>query len=77
VTAERATNALDLAPWAVAVPDAVVDRLSRAQRVLAVSHENPDADTLGATLGVVTIVETLGGRATPVCTDPPPALYTS
>ena len=27
VTAERATEALDLAPWAVAVPDAVVDRL--------------------------------------------------
>ena len=39
------------------------------------SHENPDADTLGATLGVVTIIEALGGRATPVCTDPPPALY--
>jgi phosphoesterase RecJ-like protein len=75
VTAERAAEALDLAPWATAVPAAVVDRLSRAQRVLAVSHENPDADTLGATLGVVTIIEALGGRATPVCTDPPPALY--
>ncbi|HEX7473815.1 MAG TPA: DHH family phosphoesterase [Candidatus Limnocylindrales bacterium] len=66
---------MDLSPWATAVPDAVVERLSRAQRVLAVSHENPDADTLGATLGVATLVEALGGRATPVCTDPPPALY--
>ena len=79
MTAQRADDAidaaLDLAPWASVVPDAVVDRLSRAQRVLAVSHENPDADTLGATLAVTTLVETLGGRVTPVCTDPPPELY--
>ncbi len=67
--------ALDLGPWAAVVPDAVVERLTRARHVLAVSHENPDADTLGATLGVATLVEALGGRATPVCTDPPPALY--
>ena len=58
-----------------AVPDEVVARLKGARRVLAVSHENPDADTLGATLGVATLVEAVGGRATPVCTDPPPALY--
>lgn len=75
MTVDPAAVALDLGPWATAVPDAVVERLSRARRVLAVSHENPDADTLGATLGVATLVETLGGRATPVCTDPPPALY--
>ena len=43
--------------------------------MLAVSHENPDADTLGATLGVVRIVEALGGTADAVCTDPVPALY--
>ena len=41
-----------------------------ARRVLAVSHENPDADTLGADLGVVHLVEALGGVADPVCTDP-------
>ena len=75
MTLDPAAAALDLAPWAMVVPDAVVERLSHAQRVLAVSHENPDADTLGATLGVATLVEFLGGRATPVCTDPPPALY--
>jgi phosphoesterase RecJ-like protein len=72
---EGAKTALDLSPWAAAVPDALVERLSRARRVLAVSHENPDADTLGATLGVATLVEALGGHATPVCTDPPPDLY--
>ena len=56
-------------------PEIVVERLRGARRVLAVGHENPDADTLGATLGVVAIVEALGGRADPVCTDPPPPLY--
>jgi phosphoesterase RecJ-like protein len=66
---------VDLAPYLGAVPAAVVDRLRGAKRVLAVSHENPDADTLGATLGVVRLVETLGGAADPVCTDPVPSLY--
>jgi phosphoesterase RecJ-like protein len=66
---------LDLAPWAASVPDAVVERLRHARRVLAVSHENPDADTLGATLAVCAMVRALGGRADPVCTDPAPALY--
>ena len=66
---------IDLGPYLDAVPDAVVERLRNARRVLAVGHENPDADTLGATLGIVRIVETLGGTADPVCTDPVPALY--
>lgn len=58
-----------------AVPDSVVERLAAARRVLAVSHENPDADTLGATIGVAALVEAGGGVATLVCTDPVPALY--
>ena len=44
---------VDLGPYLDAVPQSVVDRLRGARRVLAVGHENPDADTLGATLGVV------------------------
>ncbi len=64
-----------LEPYLDAVPAAVVERLRSARRVLAVSHENPDADTLGATLGVVRLVEALGGSADPVCTDPVPPLY--
>ena len=43
--------------------------------MLAVGHENPDADTLGATLGVVRLVEANGAVADPVCTDPIPPLY--
>jgi phosphoesterase RecJ-like protein len=66
---------VSLEPYLDAVPHAVVDRLRTARRVLAVSHENPDADTLGATLGVVRLVEAMGGVADAVCTDPVPPLY--
>jgi len=66
---------VDLGPYLAAVPSPVVDRIQGARRVLAVGHENPDADTLGATLAVTAIVEACGGRADPVCTDPIPELY--
>jgi len=66
---------IDLAAYVDRVPQIVVERIRGARRVLAVSHENPDADTLGATLGIVRIVEALGGTADPVCTDPVPPLY--
>ena len=66
---------VDLTPYLGGVPQSVVDRLRGARRVLAVGHENPDADTLGATLGVVRLVEALGGKADAVCTDPVPPLY--
>jgi phosphoesterase RecJ-like protein len=66
---------VDLGQYLDDVPETVVERLRGARRVLAVGHENPDADTLGATLGVVRIVEALGGAVDPVCTDPVPALY--
>ena len=66
---------VDLAAYLDAVPDIVVQRIRNARRVLAVSHENPDADTLGATLAIVRVVESLGGTADPVCTDPVPPLY--
>jgi len=66
---------IDLEPYLSAVPDVVVARLRGAGRVLAVSHENPDADTLGAALAVGRLVESLGGTADLLCTDPVPALY--
>jgi phosphoesterase RecJ-like protein len=58
-----------------AVPDAVVERLRAAREVLTVCHENPEADALGSALAVALAVEQLGGRATPVCSDPVPAMY--
>jgi len=66
---------LDLQPWATDVPSAVIDAIGGARRVLAVSHENPDADTLGASIAVGLIVGAHGGRTTLVCSDPPPPAY--
>jgi phosphoesterase RecJ-like protein len=74
---EEAGGAVDaaLASHLAAVPAALVARLAGARAVLAVSHENPDGDTLGAVLGVVAIVEAAGGTATAVCSDPVPSAY--
>jgi bifunctional oligoribonuclease and PAP phosphatase NrnA len=69
------TTEFDLSAWTSAVPDGVRERIAAARNVLAVSHENPDADTLGATLAVGQIVATHGGRTTLVCQDRPPELY--
>ena len=66
-----ALTAADLA----AVPDDVVERLLGARRVLTVCHQNPESDALGSALGVALAVEELGGRATPVCADPVPSMY--
>jgi phosphoesterase RecJ-like protein len=66
---------IDLSPWLGAVPDSVVERLTSARNVLAVGHENPDADTLGATLAICRLVERGGARATAVFADPVPPLY--
>jgi bifunctional oligoribonuclease and PAP phosphatase NrnA len=65
----------DLAALAEAVPKAVVDCLGAARSVLAVGHESPDADALGAALAVGMLVEARGGRATVAVSDGVPALY--
>jgi len=70
------TVAVDLAGLArEAVPVDLVARLRGARRVLAVSHENPDADTLGAVLGICLLAEALGNSATAISTDTVPPLY--
>jgi phosphoesterase RecJ-like protein len=66
---------IELGPYLAAVPDLVAERIGGAREVLIVSHENPDADTLGAALAVARIIEFHGGRATTVCNDPVPPLY--
>ncbi len=58
-----------------AVPQAVVDTLRAARRVLTVCHENPEADALGSALAHALLVEALGGQATPVCADAVPVMY--
>jgi bifunctional oligoribonuclease and PAP phosphatase NrnA len=66
---------IDLGPWLDTVPESVVERLTGARRVLAVGHENPDGDTLGATLAICRLVERGGAVATAVFSDPVPPLY--
>ncbi len=64
-----------LEPWLGDVPAALLAALRGARDVLVVSHENPDADTLGAGLGLREILVARGASVTLVCTDPPPPLY--
>jgi phosphoesterase RecJ-like protein len=61
--------------WLAVVPAEVARRVRTARDVLVVSHENPDADTLGAAIGIRAIVEAGGGLASLVCSDRPPPLY--
>jgi phosphoesterase RecJ-like protein len=66
---------VDLSSYAASVPDAVVDTIRTARRVLTICHENPEADALGSALAVAMLVEAHGGVATPVCADPMPPMY--
>jgi len=75
VTTPEARHHGDLAAYATAVPQSVVDAISSARSILAVGHENPDADTLGATLAITVIARELGIRATAASSDLPPPLY--
>jgi phosphoesterase RecJ-like protein len=49
--------------------------MAAARSVLALGHESPDADSLGAALAIGVIVEQRGGRATVISGDGVPALY--
>jgi phosphoesterase RecJ-like protein len=52
--------------------EAVADALLGAQRITAVCHENPDADTLGSAIALRLAAERLGKRAEVVASDPVP-----
>ena len=66
---------VDLRSLATAVPEAVVEAIAGARRALVATHENPDADTIGAALAIAALVRGHDGGATVVCSDPIPALY--
>ncbi|MDQ3690451.1 MAG: DHH family phosphoesterase [Chloroflexota bacterium] len=54
---------------------AVVEAIRNAERITAICHENPDADTLGSALALRIAVERLGKQAEVVAADPvPPSL---
>jgi phosphoesterase RecJ-like protein len=66
---------VDLGPWLGDVPAATSEAIRTARSILVASHENPDADTLGAAIGIAAIADALGATTTLVCSDPPPPLY--
>ena len=66
---------VDLAAYASAVPDAVIEQLRSARHAMVICHENPEADALGSALAISMLVEAGGGSATPICTDPMPQPY--
>ncbi len=66
---------VDLTAFLDAVPEHAVEAVRAARHALVATHENPDADTIGAALAVGLLVARHGGRATLVCSDPIPPLY--
>jgi phosphoesterase RecJ-like protein len=53
---------------------AVIDLIREARSITVFSHENPDADTLGAALALRIAAERLGKPAEVVCVDVPPPM---
>jgi phosphoesterase RecJ-like protein len=53
----------------------VVEVLRAADRVTAICHENPDADTLGAAVAISLIAERLGAETEIVSCDPPAPMF--
>ena len=50
-----------------------VDAIREAERITTIGHENPDADTLGAALGILMVGERLGIPTEIVMADPVPS----
>ncbi|HEV8054161.1 MAG TPA: DHH family phosphoesterase [Candidatus Limnocylindrales bacterium] len=59
------------APGGTASAEAVAAALRDADRITAICHENPDADTIGAAIAIRLIGERLGKRAEIVSADRP------
>ena len=58
-----------------AVPRNVLEALRSAKRLWVVPHERPDADALGAALGLKAILSQFGAEVAVVSSDNPPAVY--
>jgi len=51
------------------IPDDLIALIRQSQRVLCVSHVNPDGDAYGSLLGMTWLLRSLGKQATPVMQD--------
>ena len=58
-----------------AVPANVLEALRAAKKLWVVPHERPDADALGAALGLKAILGQFGAEVAVVSSDTPPAVY--
>ena len=58
-----------------AVPANVLEALRAAKRLWVVPHERPDADALGAALGLKAILGQRGAEVAVISADAPPAVY--
>lgn len=70
----RRADALRAAAHA-AVPANVLLALRTAKRLWVVPHERPDADALGAALGLKAILGQFGAEVVVISSDAPPAIY--
>ncbi|MBI4023071.1 bifunctional oligoribonuclease/PAP phosphatase NrnA [Candidatus Berkelbacteria bacterium] len=52
--------------------DTVIRTLQAADRVLVITHEQPDGDAIGTALALTHVLTALGKSVTPVCVDPVP-----
>ncbi|MFA7253045.1 MAG: DHH family phosphoesterase [Patescibacteria group bacterium] len=53
----------------------VVDILKNSQKILLLTHKNPDGDALGSILALYLSLKKMGKDVTAVCCDPAPAVY--
>ncbi len=58
-----------------AVPANVLEALRAAKKLWVVPHERPDADALGAALGLKAILGQRGAEVAVISADAPPAVY--
>jgi bifunctional oligoribonuclease and PAP phosphatase NrnA len=52
---------------------AITDHIAAAERILILTHINPDGDAIGSLLGVWHVLQALGKQALPVASSPPPS----
>jgi bifunctional oligoribonuclease and PAP phosphatase NrnA len=57
------------------LPDALLKRIRGGNRFLVTSHQNPDGDAIGSSLGMARILRSLGKTATVWLKDETPSIY--
>ena len=53
----------------------IAAKLKQKNRILIITHQNPDGDTLGSGMGLYYALRKLGKRANVICSDPFPKKF--